>query len=243
MFFKKKTAVPPVFDLIKADMHSHLLPGIDDGAQDVETSLKLIKGLKQLGYKKLITTPHVLSDLYKNTTEIILEKFSLLKKRLEEEKIDIQLETAAEYYIDDYLEELLSQKKPLLSFGNKWVLVEFSLASAPFDLKDVLFELQLQGYQPVIAHPERYAYKSGQKKFFDELKDTGCLFQLNILSLSNHYGSDVTELAHYFCKKGYYDLIGTDLHHSRHLEALHQSSLFSPLKRLLDTGKIQNPNL
>ena len=224
-------------------MHSHLLPGIDDGAADVETSIRLIKGLQQLGYKKLVTTPHILWDMYKNTNEIISEKFELVKKKMEEEKLDVELEAAAEYYIDDHLEELLAQKKPLLSFGNKMVLVEFSLASAPFDLKDVLFEIQLQGYQPVIAHPERYSYKAGQKKFFDELKDVGCLFQLNILSLANHYGSEVTDLAHYFCKKQYYDLVGTDLHHSRHIDALHNPSLSSPLKRLLDSGKIQNPNL
>jgi tyrosine-protein phosphatase YwqE len=243
MFFKKKISTLSVFDLIKADMHSHLLPGIDDGAADVETSIRLIKGLQQLGYKKLVTTPHILWDMYKNTNEIILEKFEVVKKKMGEEKLDVELEAAAEYYIDDHLEELLAQKKPLLSFGNKMVLVEFSLASAPFDLKDVLFEIQLQGYQPVIAHPERYSYKAGQKIFFDELKDIGCLFQLNILSLTNHYGSEVTDLAHYFCKKHYYDLVGTDLHHSRHLDALHNPSLSSQLKRLLDSGKIQNPNL
>ena len=81
MFFKKKTSTPPVFDLIRADVHSHLLPGIDDGSPDVETSIRLIKGMQQLGYKKLVTTPHILWDLYKNTNEIILGKFELLKKK------------------------------------------------------------------------------------------------------------------------------------------------------------------
>jgi len=243
LFFRKKSPAAPVFDLLRADMHSHLLPGIDDGAADVETSISLVKGMQQLGYKKLITTPHILWDLYKNTHEIIAEKYSVVKKRLKEEKIDVVFEAAAEYYIDDHLEELLAKKSPLLSFGNKMVLVEFSLASAPFDLKDVLFEMQLQGYSPVIAHPERYSYKTGQKKFFDELKDIGCLFQLNVLSLTNHYGSEVTDLANYLCKKQYYDLVGTDLHHSRHLAALQNPSIAISLKRLLDSGKIQNPNL
>ena len=245
LFFKKNKGFhsQDIFGEIRSDMHSHLLPGIDDGAADVETSVRLIKGMQALGYKKLITTPHILWDMYKNTNEIIVEKFQLLKKKLEEEKINVDLEAAAEYYIDDHLEELLAKKEPLLSFGNKMVLVEFSLASAPFDLKDVLFEMQLQGYLPVIAHPERYSYKAGQKNFFDELKDIGCLFQLNILSLTKHYGTDVTDLAHYLCKKNYYDLIGTDLHHSRHLDALAHPSIVPPLKRLLDSGKIQNPNL
>jgi protein-tyrosine phosphatase len=243
LFFRKKSSTAPVYELLKADMHSHLLPGIDDGAPDVETSVSLIKGMRQLGYRKLITTPHILWDLYKNTHEIIAEKFELLKKKLGEEKIDVELEAAAEYYVDDHLEELLAQKTPLLCFGNKLVLVEFSLASAPFDLKDVLFEMQLQGYSPVIAHPERYTYKMGQKKFFDDLKDSGCLFQLNILSLSNHYGPEVTDLAHYLCKKQYYELVGTDLHHSRHLTALQHPSIAPALKRLLDSGKLQNQDL
>lgn len=244
IFFKRKKEahVQDLFSLLKADMHSHLVPAIDDGAKDLETSIQLIKGLQELGYRKLITTPHVLWDLYQNTNEIILEKFDVLKKKLQEENIEIDLQVAAEYYIDDHLGELLSQKKPLLGFKNNWVLVEFSLASAPFDLKEILFEMQLQGYVPVIAHPERYSYKAGQKNFFDELKDIGCLFQLNILSLTGHYGSDVTELANYICKKDYYDLIGTDLHHSRHLDALRHFSSPS-VKRLLDSGRIQNQNL
>src|SRR5207253_2551010 len=104
MFFKKKAAAPPIFDLIGADMHSHLLPGIDDGAKDLATSVELVKGLRELGYKKLITTPHIFWDLYQNTHEVILEKFEFLKKKLKEENINVELEAAAEYYIDDHLE-------------------------------------------------------------------------------------------------------------------------------------------
>jgi len=246
MFFTKKNkniTAQEIYSELRADMHSHLLPGIDDGAPDLNASVRLIKGMQQLGFKKLVTTPHILWDIYKNTKDIIEQKFAELKSKLQEEKIDVGIQAAAEYYIDDHVEQLLREKKPLLSFGKKFVLVEFSLASLPLDLKDVLFEMQLQGYQPVIAHPERYAYLADRKKYFDELKDSGCLFQLNILSLSNHYGREVAELAHYFCKKNYYDLIGTDLHHSRHLEALQQPSLFTPLKRLLDSGRIQNASL
>lgn len=246
MFFTKKHNTPTaqqIFSEIGADMHSHLLPGIDDGAPNLDASVRLIKGMQQLGYKKLVTTPHILWDIYQNTNEIIEQKFTELKERLQHEQIDIVIQAAAEYYIDDHLDELLAQKKPLLNFGKNFVLVEFSLASLPLDLKNVLFEMQLQGYQPVIAHPERYVYLSNQKKIFDEFKDSGCLFQLNILSLSNSYGREVTELAHYFCKKNYYDFVGTDLHHSRHLEALQQSSLLTPLKRLLDSGKILNSSI
>ena len=123
------------------------------------------------------------------------------------------------------------------------VLVEFSLAFPSHSLKDTLFNLQMQGYLPVIAHPERYVYLEHAKDFYDELKDIGCLFQLNVLSLGNYYGRSVHELSQYLIKKGYYDLVGTDLHNTRQLEALQHPALVNPLKKLLDTGKIINEKL
>ncbi len=245
MFFKKKNSNSNKADYssLNADIHSHLIPGIDDGSPNVETSIRLIKGMKELGFKKLITTPHIMWDIYKNTRKVILEKLEEVKIKLEEEKIDIEIHAAAEYFIDDYVEELLNQKEPLLTFGNNMVLTEFSMASPSFDLKEVLFEMQIQGYQPVIAHPERYTYLEHNKNFYDELKDAGYLFQLNILSLSGYYSDSVMELARYLAKKGYYDLVGTDLHHIRHLEALKNPSVFSSLQKLVESGKIQNSTL
>lgn len=245
MLFKKKKLAPVAADygVLNADMHSHLLPGIDDGSQDIQTSLQLIEGMKELGYKKLITTPHVMGDMYQNTRDIILEKLDRVRAKLKEKMVDIELDAAAEYFIDDYVGDLLRKKEPLLSFGNKLVLTEFSMASPSFELKEILFEMQMQGYQPVIAHPERYTYLQQNKDFYDELKDTGCLFQLNILSLSGYYGETVMELGRYLAKKQYYDLVGTDLHHFRHLDALKNPSVLSHLQKLLDAGKIQNANL
>ena len=244
-FFRKRNANVNIADygILHADIHSHLLPGIDDGSPDIETSVQLITGMKRLGYKKLITTPHVMWDVYKNTRHIILEKLQEVKDRLANERVDIEIHAAAEYFIDDHLGELVERKEPLLCFGNNLVLVEFSMVSQPFEWKKTLFEMQIQGYQPVIAHPERYAYLDRNKNFYDELKSAGYLFQLNMLSLSGQYGNSVTELARYLTKKGYYDLIGTDLHHVRHLEALKNPSVLSSLQQLLDSGKILNPTL
>ena len=239
-FWKKKNTELPDLSWLGTDMHSHLLPGIDDGSPDIETSLELIKGMKELGFKKLITTPHIMWDMYKNTRNTILEKSEQVRTKLKEEQVDIDIQAAAEYFIDDHLEELLKQKEPLLTFGNEMVLVEFSMASPPFDLKKVLFEMQIQGYQPVIAHPERYIYLKQNKSFYNELKDAGYLFQLNILSLTGYYGNSVMELARYLAKRQYYDLIGTDLHHFRHLDALKHPSISLALQRLLESGKILN---
>jgi tyrosine-protein phosphatase YwqE len=245
MFFKRKpkeTSNTPQ-QLLQTDMHSHLLPGIDDGSPDLDTSVQLIKGMMAAGYKNFITTPHVMWDMYQNTTELIIEKEALLNKRLKEEGIDVSVKAAAEYFIDDHVQEMLRNKEPMLTLGDNMVLVEFSMASPPFDLKDVLFELQLQGYAPVIAHPERYIYLENNKDFYAELKDAGYYFQLNALSLAGHYGRSVADLAAYLAKKGYYDLVGTDLHHFRHLDALPGALAHPVLMKLMESGKLLNKNL
>ncbi|MBL0272537.1 MAG: hypothetical protein IPQ06_05565 [Chitinophagaceae bacterium] len=239
----KPAASKKDFGLPGTDIHSHLLPGIDDGSPDMQTSLKLIRGMVDLGYTKLITTPHIMGDIYKNTPEIISGKLELLRAAVKTEGIDVEINAAAEYFLDDYVAGLLKAGEPLLTISGKMILVEFSLAYPSHGLKDILFELQMQGYLPVIAHPERYIYLERHKEFYEELKDIGCLFQLNVLSLTGHYGKSVQELAQYLAKKEYYDLVGTDLHNVRHLEALQNPALGTALKKILATGKIRNQDL
>jgi protein-tyrosine phosphatase len=231
------------FSILKADMHSHLIPGIDDGSPDMETSLQLTRGMTELGYKKLITTPHVMWDMYKNSRQTILEGLEQLRAAVKAEAIDVEINAAAEYFLDEHVEKLIKNDEPLLTITDNMVLVEFSMAHPPMSLKDILFEMQMHGYQPIIAHPERYTYLGNNKEFYDELKDIGCMFQLNLLALGGYYGKSVHELAQYLVKKEYYDLIGSDLHHARHLDALNNPVLLSPLKKLLDSGKIRNGQL
>jgi protein-tyrosine phosphatase len=231
------------FSMLKADMHSHLIPGIDDGSPDLKTSLQLIRGMMELGYTKLITTPHIMWDIYRNSRQTILEGLEQLRMAIKAEALYVEINAAAEYFLDDHVEELIENNEPLLTISGNMVLVEFSMAHPSMSLKDILFELQMHGYQPVIAHPERYSYLGNHKEFYDELKDIGCLFQLNMLSLGGYYGKQVNELAQYLIKKEYYDLVGTDLHHIRHLDALHNPTLVSPLRKLFDSGKIRNEQL
>ena len=231
------------FSLLNADMHSHLLPGIDDGAEDIGDSLELIKGMRELGYKKLITTPHVMWDMYKNSHEIIKEKLALVQQAVKEANIDVEITAAAEYFLDEHVEELLRNKEPLLTIKDNMVLTEFSMAFPSMNIKEIIFEMHMQGYQTIIANPERYIYLERNKDFYTELRDSGCYFQLNILSMSGHYGRSVVELAQYLLKNGFYNLIGTDLHHSGHLEGLQRFEMHPLLKKFLDEGKILNPTL
>ena len=242
--FKKTTPSPPDLSGIGTDMHSHLIPGIDDGSPDVQSSLQLIRGLTALGYKKFIATPHVLWDIYKNTDKTITPAFNDLQHALKDENIQVPMQFAAEYFLDDHVTDLIEQERPLLTIKKNWVLTEFSFVSAPLDLKEKLFALQMAGYHPVIAHPERYLYFSRDKTVYDTLREAGYYFQVNLLSLAGYYGRGPQELGEYLVKKKYVDLLGTDLHHARHLQALQTSpQLTDFIKEIQDSGQLLNHTL
>jgi tyrosine-protein phosphatase YwqE len=203
-----------------------------------------VKGFIGLGYKKIITTPHIMWDMYKNTPDILKEGHAALQGALAKENLSVELEVAAEYFLDDYFESLVDTDAPLLTLKENLVLVEFSFVREPAELKSILFKLQIKGYQPVIAHPERYLYFGAQKQWYEQMKDIGCLFQLNLLSLSGFYGKTAQELAQYLIKLRYYNLIGSDLHSHRHLHLLQEtSSIGNVVRKLLDSGDIINPQL
>ena len=241
----KKTPKPAAnLQGLVCDMHSHLIPGIDDGAPDLETSLRLIRGLADLGYKKLITSPHVNQHFFPNTPEIIGEGKLAVQTELHRQGLAVEFDAAAEYLMDDSFSSRLSSGQSLLAFRENMVLVELSFVVPALNIKDLIFQLQLQGYQPVLAHPERYLYFAAAKGWYEQLREAGCLFQLNMLSFAGHYGREVRELAHYLVKKRYVEFLGTDLHHERHLDILRSSEpIFKAVQQLLDAGLLRNSSL
>ena len=242
--FRRNKSVKVDLSDLGTDMHSHLIPGIDDGSDNVSTSISLINGLMELGYNRFITTPHIMWDMYKNNVSTIAAAHRQLQQAITENKLQVTTRAAAEYFMDDYFDNLVQTDSSLLTIRDKWVLVEISFASAPINFKNNIFQLMIKGYQPILAHPERYLYFAANKKLYEELKYMGCFFQLNLLSLAGYYGKTSQELAHYLIKKNYIDFLGTDLHHHRHLETLRTSAqIMDPVKALLDTGKILNPLL
>jgi protein-tyrosine phosphatase len=243
LWFRKRSSEETDLSWIGTDIHSHLVPGIDDGAPDLETSLELIRGMQQLGYKKLITTPHIHWEMFANTEQVIGEGLEQVKQALKENEIPVELKAAAEYYMDDHFMQMVEHKNAFLTITGNIVLVEFSMLSAPFDLQQTLFNLQLLDYQPLIAHPERYVYMNRKREAFDELRASGCLFQLNLMSLTGYYGEGVKELAEYLVKKNYYDFVGSDLHHAKQLNVLRKAAASPLLKRMRDYGNIRNTRL
>jgi len=243
--FRKKTRIPIDLSGLRCDMHSHLVPGVDDGAPDLFTSIELIRGLYDIGYRKVITTPHIMWEMYKNTHDNIVAGAQQVRSRLLEEEIPVEFSAAAEYFMDEHFDLLLKSDEPLLTIKDNMVLVEFSFIRQPIELKEILFRMQIKGYQPVIAHPERYHYFATHKNWFDEIREIGCLFQLNILSLGGFYGKQASELASYLIRKKYIDFIGTDLHNARHLQVMHnaENPIMEGVLKLLDSGILQNATL
>ncbi|WP_036841390.1 tyrosine-protein phosphatase [Polaribacter sp. Hel_I_88] len=222
MFFFKSKEIPlnEFFPEDFIDIHSHLLPGIDDGAKDLNDSIDLIQKMASFGIKNFITTPHVLGDVYPNTPEIIKAKLTEVQNELKKRNItDISITAAAEYMMDEQFSAIL-EKGNILTLKDNLVLVEMSYFSPPNNLYDILFQLGLKGYKPVLAHPERYNSYHNNFREFTKLKRAGCLFQLNLLSLTNNYGREVQKTSERLLKENLYDFVGTDTHHLNHLQLL-----------------------
>jgi len=227
---------------IGTDVHSHLIPGIDDGVKTIEESIMLIKGLYELGYRKLIITPHIMSDYYQNTPEIIRTGLLRVKEALSIEKIDMKVDAAAEYYLDfNFLEKI--EKKELLTLGDNYVLFELSYFNPPQNLNEVIFSLQTSGYKAILAHPERYVYWYNDFNKYVELKNRGVYFQLNINSLTGEYSVPTRKIAEKLIKEDFVNFLGTDMHHERHLNLLHEVLENKHLFQLVTSGRIMNHTL
>ncbi|MCS7073671.1 MAG: hypothetical protein NZ108_04305 [Bacteroidia bacterium] len=242
LFAKKKVDIPELVSHIRADMHSHLLPGIDDGSKSLEESLTLIRGLIAKGYSKLITTPHIMIEQYRNTPEIIQTKLIELQKFLQENGVKITIEAAAEYMLDEGFPNKIKEGN-LLTFGDRYVLIETSFLVKPQNLTKIFFELKTLRYKPILAHPERYAYLWNSFSAYDELKDAGFLFQLNLNSLSGVYSERAEKASRYLIKNGMINFVGTDTHSEKHIERLNDAFQDSSIQQLIQSGELLNATL
>lgn len=228
--------------LNSVDLHSHLIPGIDDGSKDMETSIALIEELIALGYTKLITTPHI-SDLFPNTKETILDGFDEMVEEVKRRELDIILDVGAEYYVNEHFFQLL-EREEILSFGAKqYVLIEFSYFTPPQDLDNTVYEITRRGYAPILAHPERYLYWHDDFDVYQEMREMGVLLQLNLNSINGYYGEGIQLVAERMIKQGMVDCVGSDTHHKTHIAGLKKSLAESLYKKIFKYNKILNDTL
>lgn len=237
-----KLKSPVNLGVLKTDVHSHFIPGIDDGAQTIDESIALVKAMSEFGFTKVITTPHIMGDTYRNGKHNILPGLEIVREAIKKENLPITIEAAAEYYIDADLEEKI-KVKDILSFGNNYVLFEMPFVSEPNNLANVIFELQLAGYKPVMAHVERYQFWHHNFNKIIDLRDKGVYLQMNISSLTGTYSPQVKKIAERMIDEKIVDLLGSDCHHLGHIELLKQACYLPYLEKAINTCDLINTKL
>lgn len=240
-FFKKKyTRLHELIPSEFVDIHSHLIPGIDDGSKKAEDSLNMMKSLQKIGFSQFISTPHIFQSVWNNTPEIIQREEENLKLFLKVNQNPIPLKAAAEYMLDASLTYRLETEK-LLTLKDNMVLIEMSYLNPPIQLFDLVYEIQIAGYTPILAHPERYLFYHDHIHQYEKLKNAGCFFQLNLLSTVGYYGLGVAKTADLLLKKGLIDFVGSDVHHMNHIEAFDRKVVvkeMAPLKEAIQQNQL-----
>jgi len=240
-FFKKKERTKKIPQL-RVDLHSHLIPGIDDGSHNMDESLSLLKGMETLGYQKLITTPHIMLDAYRNTPKIIKNGLEELRTAARKEGMAIKIDAAAEYYMDDGFIHLI-EEGDLMTVNEKYLLFETSYVSKPLRTEEMIFEITSAGYTPIMAHPERYRYIKDPMKEYGRFKELGVLFQVNLNSFGGYYGKSAKILADFLSKNGMIDFLGSDVHHQKHISSLETVLLSDVYRKIFETNEILNHTL
>jgi len=223
---------------LHTDIHSHLLAAIDDGVKNWAEAETVMRDFIELGFKKIIATPHIMSDTYPNKPDEIIQKYQELKKIIELRGIPMDVQAAAEYYLDENLFAQIKNKEPLLTFGDRYLLFETNFVSEPLQLKEFIFQATSQGYRLVLAHPERYGYMTMAKA--EDLRNRGVLFQLNTLSIVGYYSSPIQKMARLLIEKGWVDFLGSDCHNPLQALALKQAWSNKYVQRALSLPLLNN---
>jgi protein-tyrosine phosphatase len=229
--FKSKPVLKDLIPDNHVDIHSHLLPEMDDGAQTLEDSLRLTQALQSFGVTQFITTPHIIQHVWENSREQIIANKNNTVLELKKNNSNMPFQAAAEYLMDDQFVQLF-QSHELLTLKDNYVLVEMSYINAPIQLYSILFDLQVAGYIPVLAHPERYLFYHNNVAEYQKLKKVGCLFQLNLLAVVGYYGEGITKIAERLLQNGMYDFVGSDVHHDNHIAAFDKKVKIKDVKPL-----------
>ena len=217
--FRKKKTNKYLFPVNYVDIHSHIIPNIDDGSKTLEESVALLEKMNDLGITNFVFTPHIMEGVWENSSAKIKDHFTLLKNHLATTELKhLSIRYSAEYMLDNNFSKLLS-KKDILPIKDNYILVEMSYLNPPIQLFEILFELQLKGYQPVLAHPERYTFYHNNFSIYEQLKKAGCLFQMNLLSSVGYYGRDVSITADKLLGNDLIDFVGSDIHHENHIKS------------------------
>lgn len=244
IFSAQKDIQIETLEAISVDMHSHLIAGIDDGVKSIDEAVEIILFMKSIGYKKMITTPHIMLGGYDNTPEIILDGKEKLQATLKNKGIDFEIEAASEYYLDEHFTGLINKGQKILTFGQNHVLFELSYMSRPSSMETTFFDLNINGYKPILAHPERYPYLANKGlEAYEKIKDAGILLQINMFSLVGYYGKQAQFIAQELIDNNLVDFVGTDIHNRGQLELFESCLKSKYLLKLIESNNLKNNTL
>ena len=241
--FKRKYTPRPIFAPLGVDMHCHLIPKVDDGSKCTEESIECLNTLSAVGYKKVIITPHFQYPRFPNKEDDIVNRYNELKKQAQDAGVEIEIAgIGGEYRIDSGFAQRL-EKPQFLRVAGKYVLVEYSLHQQMMGSDELIFDLQMKGYEVILAHPERYPYLNVQGMRMEQLKNQGVFFQINVLSLGGFYGEEAKRKAYEMLDLGWVEFMGTDTHNTMYAQALSDLSRDRKIEKVLEKHTFMNSTL
>ena len=224
---------------LKTDIHSHLIPKVDDGSQSYETSLDCIRKMAELGYKKICLTSHFQTYKFQNDEEDILQRAEALRQKVAENGIEMEFIVGGEYLVDSGFRKRIETNR-FLKMNDLYLLIEFSFNQAILGVSELVFELQKLGHEIILAHPERYIYFHEHPEIPRTLKDQGVFFQSNISSFSGFYGKGTQKECYKYVNNGWTDFLGTDIHNHTYLEALINTCKDKKFRKMLENNEFLN---
>lgn len=229
---------------VRVDIHTHILPGIDDGAPTLASSIKIARSMVEAGFSKVIATPHVMRNYYENTFETIRQAKSELVRELEKQRIPLKVETAAEYFLDTNLVDYVKSDLPLLTMGvsgqRPYMLVETGIKNEPAELERLIQELNRRHTRLILAHPENYIYLQNNFDRAIELFRMGVYFQVNCSSFHSHAESEVMRFVRRLVDYRMVSFVGSNLHHETQVPVLIESAKQPYFQLLTEIGLMNN---
>lgn len=241
--FKKNNTPRPIFAALGTDMHCHLVPQVDDGSKCIEESIECLRTMHNVGYKKVIITPHFQHPRFPNDEDDITRRYKEVKKAAAEAGVEIEIAgVGGEYRIDSGFAKRLENPR-FLQVGGKYVLVELSLHQQMMGCDELIFDMQMKGYEVILAHPERYPYLSVGSTRMEQLKNQGVYFQVNVLSLGGFYGEEAKRRAFSMLDMDIVEFLGTDTHNVLYAQALNDLSRNRKVEKVLEKHTFLNNTL
>lgn len=240
-FFKKKQNSKLFYS---TDVHCHILPGVDHGARNTENAIELIKAQKEMGINNIIFTPHITKSTFENTPDTIMTAYEVFKKAIEDAELDVKIAVSAEYRLDEFSLAQFNENK-FIPMPNDHILIENAYQQERIDLDDIIFDLQLKNFTPILAHPERFPYYALKKDRFKQLHNAGTLFQTNIMSFTGYFGRTARSNAEWLLENDLIDFLGSDIHNMEHVQIIRDFIKTKDYRRIAKKleGRILNDRL